>query len=130
MAHPQTLNFWQDKAVWAQSFRDEGLAKVEPRLEGLPAELPLSSQGLPKLVLTEREIEITEKYTVKELLAVLRERKISVEEVARAFLRRAALAQAAVRLHFIDEIATAEADSGLPDQLLDRTPMGLRDCPR
>jgi len=32
------------------------------------------------------------------LLALLRERKVTVEEVTRAFLRRAALAHAAVRL--------------------------------
>lgn len=95
-AYPQTLANWQEKAAWAQNVRDKTLAKVEPSLTGIPTELPLSSQGLPALVLTEREIEITEKYTVEQLLKVLRERKISVEEVTRAFLRRAALAQAAV----------------------------------
>ena len=76
--------------------RDVGLSKVEPKLEGLPKELPLSSQDLPKTVLTEREIEITEKYSVIQLLEILRKREIKVEEVTRAFLRRAALAQAAV----------------------------------
>ncbi len=98
MSHPQALSSWQEKAAWAQDFREKSLAKVEPALQGIPIELPLSSQNLPKLVLTEREIEITERYTVKELLAILRERKISVEEVTRAFLRRAALAQAVVSL--------------------------------
>lgn len=96
MADPQTMSAWQEKVSWAQDFRQKSLEKVEPRLEGLPTEQPLSSQDLPKMVLTPREIEITEKYTVKELLDILRERKISVEEVTRAFLRRAALAQAAV----------------------------------
>lgn len=98
MADPQTMSTWQEKVSWAQAFRQDSLAKVEPKLEGLPTELPLSSQDLPKIVLTPREIEITEKYTVKELLDILRARKISVEEVTRAFLRRAALAQAAVSL--------------------------------
>lgn len=101
MTDPQTMSTWQEKVSWAQDFRQKSLSKVEPRLEGLPAEQPLSSQDLPKLVLTPREIEITEKYTVKELLVILRERKISVEEVTRAFLRRAALAQAAVSLETI-----------------------------
>lgn len=96
MIDPQTLSTWQEKVAWAQEHRDSSLAKVEPKLTGLPAELPLNSQSLPKAVLTEREIEITENYTVTELLKVLRERKISVEEVTRAFLRRAALAHAAV----------------------------------
>ena len=94
--YPQTLANWREKVAWAQDFRDSTLAKVEPPLEGIPDELPLSSQGLPALVLTERDIEITEEYTVHRLLAVLRKREISVEEVTRAFLRRAALAQAAV----------------------------------
>lgn len=94
--YPQTLANWQEKVAWAQHFRDETVAKVQPPLKGIPTELPLSSQGLPALVLTEREIEITEKYSVQRLLAVLKKREISVEEVTRAFLRRAALAQAAV----------------------------------
>jgi predicted glycoside hydrolase/deacetylase ChbG (UPF0249 family) len=102
--YPQTLANWQEKAAWAQDVRDKTMAKVEPPLIGIPADLPLSSQGLPALVLTDREIEITEKYTVEELLTVLRERRISVEEVTKAFLRRAALAQAAVgdRSSYVD----------------------------
>lgn len=90
------MKSWEDKASWARANRDASLAKVEPKLQGVPDKLPLSSQDLAKSVLTPREIEITENYSVNELLAVLRERKISVEEVTRAFLRRAALAQAAV----------------------------------
>jgi hypothetical protein len=92
------LKSWEDRASSARARRDAGIAKVEPKLEGIPDILPLSSQELPKSVLTPREIEITEKYSVTELLKILRERKISVEEVTRAFLRRAALAQAAVRV--------------------------------
>ncbi|KAK8007902.1 monooxygenase [Apiospora arundinis] len=88
---------WQEKVDWARAQRDASLAKVEPKLDGIPGtgDLPLSSQDLPKAVLTPREIEITERYTVTELLGLLRERQITVEEVTRAFLRRAALAQAA-----------------------------------
>lgn len=95
----QPITIWQDKAASAAARRDASLAKVEPKLEGIPDVLPLSSQDLPKSVLTPREVEITEKYSVTELLKTLRERKISVEEVTRAFLRRAALAQVAVRPH-------------------------------
>lgn len=87
----------QQKIERARARREVGLAKVEPKLEGLPEQLPLSSQGLAGKVLTAREIQLTEGYGVIELLAILRERKVSVEEVTRAFLRRAALAQAAVR---------------------------------
>lgn len=93
------LQTWQEKVGWAREKRDASLAKVEPKLNGVPEadNLPLSSQDLAKTVLTAREIEITEQCGITELLRLLRERKITVEEVTRAFLRRAALAQAAVR---------------------------------
>lgn len=87
---------WEDKVAPVRSNREASLAKVEPALGQLPAELPLNSQSVPKDLLTPREIEITEAYTVKQLLAKLRSREISVEEVTRAFLRRAAVAQACV----------------------------------
>lgn len=98
MGDAQNLQSWEVKASSAIARRDAGLAKVEPKVEGIPDILPLNSQDLPKGVLTPQEIEITEKYSVTELLKVLRERKISVEEVTRAFLRRAAVAQVAVRV--------------------------------
>ncbi|KAK8061231.1 hypothetical protein PG997_015452 [Apiospora hydei] len=93
LVHLQT---WEEKAGWARAQRDASLAKVEPKLDGVPDahNMPLSSQDLPKAVLTPREIEITEQYTITKLLGLLRDRKIKVEEVTRAFLRRAALAQA------------------------------------
>lgn len=80
-----------------QKQRDGSLARVEPALEGLPDALPLNSQGLPKTVLSSREIELTEGYSAIELLAKLQSREISAVEVTRAFLRRAALAHFAVR---------------------------------
>ena len=89
---------WEDKVAAVRSKRDASLAKVEPALEKLPEELPLNSQSVPNDVLTSKEIEITEAYTVKQLLAKLRSREISVEEVTRAFLRRAAVAHACVSL--------------------------------
>lgn len=97
MADLSKLKSWEDKVAWARAQRDASLAKVEPKLTGIPDELPQSSQDLPKTVLTAREIEITENYTITKLQTALFTRKISVEEVTRAFLRRAALAQAAVR---------------------------------
>jgi amidase len=87
---------YQETVSAALQHRGVGLSKVEPKLQGIPDELPLNSQSLPKAVLTAREIEITENYSVAELLDVLRKREIKVEEVTRAFLRRAAVAQAAV----------------------------------
>ncbi|WJG37290.1 amidase signature domain-containing protein [Fusarium oxysporum Fo47] len=103
----------------ALQHRDIGLGKVEPKLQGIPDELPLSSQSLPQGVLTAREIEITEKYSVIELLDVLRKREIKVEEVTRAFLRRAALAQVAtnclVELMWDQAIERAKYLDSLPE---------------
>lgn len=92
-----TSNTWEIRALEARRRRDEGLARTQPALEGLPSVLPQNSTGLAKVVLTARELELTEKFTASELLAKLRTRELSSEEVTRAFLRRAALAQVAVR---------------------------------
>jgi hypothetical protein len=92
---------WQEKAVWAQAKRSASTAKVSPKLVGVPEwnNLPQNSRNLPKEILTPREIELTEHYSITELLHLLRTRAVLVEEITRAFLRRAALAHAAVRIH-------------------------------
>ncbi|KAH9427273.1 hypothetical protein MCOR02_012179 [Pyricularia oryzae] len=88
---------WQDKVAGVRAHRDASLAKVQPALEGVPAEgsMPLYTRDLPGKILTAREIEITEGYSITKLLAAMKSREISVEEVTRAFLRRAAIAHAA-----------------------------------
>jgi amidase len=100
MTVPQPPKSWEDKAAWARAKRTASLAKVKPKLIGIPEPdaMPQNSRDLPRGVLTPREIELTENYGISDLLALLRERKVTVEEVTRAFLRRAALAHAAVRL--------------------------------
>ncbi|KAI1121356.1 hypothetical protein F5Y10DRAFT_272147 [Nemania abortiva] len=85
MSEPEQLKTWQNKVAWARAYRDASLAKVEPKLQGLPDELPVNCQSLPKAVLTPREIEITENYTITELLAAMRDRDISVLEITRPF---------------------------------------------
>lgn len=103
MTVPQPQQSWEDKAAWARAKRTASLAKVKPKLIGVPEpdDLPQNSRDLPKDVLTARELELTENYGITELLALLRERKVTVEEVTKAFLRRAALAHAAVRLESV-----------------------------
>ncbi|GAD94024.1 acetamidase [Paecilomyces variotii No. 5] len=88
-----TIQPWEAKASIARSKRDDSVARVEPPLQGLPDTLPQNSQELAKAILTPKEVEITEKYSVTELLAKLHSRELSAEEVTKAFLRRAALAQ-------------------------------------
>ena len=92
--HPNNPPPWEARAAIARKLRDDSLAKTSPPLRGLPNPLPQNSQGVPRLVLTAREIELTEKYTVNELLCQLRTRALSSEELTRAFLRRAAVAHA------------------------------------
>lgn len=94
-----TIQPWEVKASIARTKRDDSLARVDPPLQGLPDSLPLNSQELPNAILTPKELEITEKYTTTELLAKLRSRELSAEEVTRAFLRRAAVAHFAVGLY-------------------------------
>lgn len=87
---------WQEKAQSALDKRDASLRKVEPVIKPLSDPLPLSSQGLAEEQLTEREIELTEKYDAIELLQQLKTKKVTSEELTKAFMRRAALAQYAV----------------------------------
>jgi hypothetical protein len=124
MTVPQHPESWQDKVAWAQAKREASLAKVKPKLVGVPEvqSLPQYSRDLPKDVLTSREIELTENYKITELLRLLRERDISVEEVTKAFLRRAALAHAAVRTNIPLSVESCRLIS--VDQLSHRTSLG------
>lgn len=124
MTVPHYSESWQDKAAWAQAKRSASLAKVSPKLVGVPEwdGMPQNVHGLPKDILTPREIELTESYTITELLRLLRARDVSVEEVTRAFLRRAALAHAAVRTHFLSHVDGSTLMN--TDQLSYRTSLG------
>jgi len=84
---------WQALVKKAISIRDKSLAKVEPPLPALPAKLPLNVTGIPAQILTPEEVEITEGNDATSLAAAIASGKYTAEKVARAFLRRAALAQ-------------------------------------
>jgi len=90
------LALWEERAKSARDFRDHTLSKIDPPFDPLPDPLPLSSQELPKKYLTAREYELTQNHDAIELLEMLRTKKVTSEELTRAFLRRAALAQYAV----------------------------------
>ncbi|OAL38221.1 hypothetical protein AYO20_02673 [Fonsecaea nubica] len=112
---------WVEKAKSARDYRDETLSKVEPPLGPLPDPLPLSSQDLPKEYLTPREYELTQNYDAIELLEMLRSKKLTSEELTRAFLRRAALAQYAVNcvteLMWDEAIERAKYLDSLPEPI-------------
>lgn len=88
---------WQETAKQMQDHRDATIAAIEPKLPPLPAELPLNVTSIPKQLLTEREMELTEsapEYLINALAAGF----VTSTEVTKAFLRRAALAQELVCL--------------------------------
>ncbi|KAI9741783.1 MAG: hypothetical protein M1834_000169 [Cirrosporium novae-zelandiae] len=112
---------WQDKAQSARDYRDATLAKVEPPLNGFPNPLPLSSQELPRQLLTPREYELTQNYEISELLEMLRSKKLSSEDLTRAFLRRAAIAAKATNciteLMWDEAIERAKYLDSLPEPI-------------
>ncbi|KAH8595639.1 acetamidase [Bisporella sp. PMI_857] len=78
----------------ALDVRDKSLAAIEPPLDlaCLPTPLPKNVTHLAKDVLSEEELEITG-LDALELLDAIRVKKYTCVAVAKAFLRRAALAQ-------------------------------------
>lgn len=83
---------WQDIAREAQEERDASIRSVHPTVPEIPNSLPLNVTGLPKELLFEEEIAITE--TVPEdLIAKIASKKLGSQVVVNAFLRRAGLAQ-------------------------------------
>ncbi|PGH13052.1 hypothetical protein AJ79_03889 [Helicocarpus griseus UAMH5409] len=90
------LEPWEQKAQTVRDYRDASLAKVDPPLGPIPNPLPLNSLDLPRQLLTAREYELTQNYDAIALLRMLRAKEVSSEELTRAFLRRAAIAQYAV----------------------------------
>jgi amidase len=88
---------WQEVAADRQRHRDATISVIEPRIPDI-TDLPLNTISLAKQILTPEEIKITE--TLVENLALnLINGEVSSVTVVKAFLRRAALAQKAVRMH-------------------------------
>lgn len=83
---------WQETAKQMQDHRDATIAAIEPPLPELPADLPLNVTGIPRTVLTARELELTES-PAEDLVTVLAAGFVTSTEITKAFLRRAALAQ-------------------------------------
>lgn len=86
------LSTWQETAKQLQDHRDATIAALDPPLPALPNELPLNVTGIPRQVLTEREMELTES-SPEYLLNGLAAGFVTSTEVTTAFLRRAGLAQ-------------------------------------
>jgi hypothetical protein len=116
---------WQEVAAERQKYRDETIAALEPALPDIK-NVPLNTVPLAKEVLSPEEIKITES-SVEDLAAQLAAGKISSVEVTKAFLRRAGLAQKAVRPNPIPSRNTTNSS---PDKLHHRTSPPASSHPR
>lgn len=87
---------WQEVAADKQKHREATLSLLDPPLP-LIAETPINTIPLARTFLTQYEITITET-SVEDLVVLLAKGQLSSVTVTKAFLRRAALAQKAVRL--------------------------------
>lgn len=83
---------WKKTASKVQDERDQRLQKIEPPLPDLPSYLPKNVVAVPQQLLSPREVEITES-SPEHLLSHLTAGEWTSEDVTRAFLRRAKLAQ-------------------------------------
>ncbi|KAI0380374.1 amidase [Hypomontagnella monticulosa] len=84
---------WQDVAADRQRHRDTTIAEVRPPVPELRAEdIPINTTAIPKKLLAEEEIKITNT-DVEVLVKKIASGEWSSTTVAGAFLRRAALAQ-------------------------------------
>ncbi|KAL8792910.1 MAG: hypothetical protein Q9195_004487 [Heterodermia aff. obscurata] len=100
---------WRKTASKVQDYRVQSLQKVHPPLPEIPIDLPKGITHLPQQLLSQREMVITDS-SPECLLSYLIAGKWSSDEVTRAYLRRAALAQELVNC--ITEL--------LPEQALSR----------
>jgi hypothetical protein len=91
------MSTWEETAQQMKDHRDATIAAIEPQLPQLAADLPLNVTSIPKQILTERELELTES-TPEYLINALAAGFVTSTEVTKAFLRRAALAQQLVYL--------------------------------
>ena len=101
---------WQDIAAEAQRYRDDSIARVQPAVPKVPNELPLNVTHIPREVLEKEEIKVTESLP-DHLLAQIAQRNWKAEDVTRAFLRRAGVAQALTNciIELLPETAIAKA---------------------
>ena len=75
-----------------RQYRDETIAEISPKVPDAPSELPLDLTSIPRQLLSEDEVRITEQ-APEELLSALASGQLTSTAVTTAFLRRAGLAQ-------------------------------------
>ena len=81
---------WQEIAESMQKHRADTIAAVQPAVPDPPTNLPLNVTGIPKELLSEEVVSITEK-PPEQLISDLASGKLTSTAVTEAFLQRAGL---------------------------------------
>ena len=98
---------WQEIARNAQTHRDQTVEAVNPPLPSLPSNLSHNVIDVPRQILSQQEIRITET-PVLTLVEQLAAGKLAATAVTNAFLRRAAVAQKLV--HTCSNLSATHSD--------------------
>ena len=98
---------WKEIARNAQTHRDTTVEAVDPPLPGLPSNLSHNVIDVPRQILSQQEIQITET-PVLTLVEQLATKNLTATTVTNAFLRRAAVAQKLV--HTCSNLAATQSD--------------------
>ncbi|KAK3701680.1 hypothetical protein LTR37_015332 [Vermiconidia calcicola] len=91
MASTANGSGWEEIAEAMQRHRADTIAAVEPTVPETPTELPLNVTGIPKELLSEGVLTITETPTER-LVSQLATQKLTSTQVMKAFIQRAGLA--------------------------------------
>ncbi|GMF75349.1 unnamed protein product [Aspergillus oryzae] len=92
METPKEKPSWQEIAQGVQKTRDDSIARIDPPIPSLPTALPNRVVDIPRQLLSSSEVSITET-SAEDLVVCLAAGELTATAVARAFLRRAAIAQ-------------------------------------
>ncbi|KAB8201227.1 amidase signature domain-containing protein [Aspergillus parasiticus] len=125
METPQEKPSWQEIAQGVQKTRDDSIARVDPPIPSLPTVLPDRVIDIPRQLLSPSEVSITET-SAEDLVVSLAAGELTAIAVARAFLRRAAIAQKLTNCIYelLPERALAQAER-LDNYLIEHgTPAG------
>ena len=102
---------WQEVAEEAQRHRDATIDSLKPPLPALPRELSHHIIEVPRRLLSQQEVAITEA-PITVLLGRLANGEITATAVASAFLRRAAIAQKLVGIGSIPRCLAYPSGAG------------------
>lgn len=127
---------WKSIAQERQDYRAQSISAVEPAVPNVPDQLPSNVTGIPRELLSEEVITITES-APEVLLQQLASKKVTCTAVIKAFLQRAGLAsrltncvtellpqQALARAQYLDDYLS---EHGKPIGLLHGLPISVKE---